>query len=332
MRMAPPDDDRRSHPPFNVQGSSDFFHNPPVFDDRAYSLSLDVNPSQIPNSFPPWTPTWSSPGLFVPPSDMLLPMGPNDSFGSWAGGSPVQEVIPDLSIPNTTDEPTIAQTPNFIPQSPPSAPAASRASFSSAGPRRGTPLTETQPRVLPTQRDADRFTNPFTECVNTFGTFRSLQFQRPPNGMVNGYVKFNWVRPTNESGRVEELPDDDASKADVVSHTSSQSSKSTPSPPPSYSHKSYSASPSRSVASLVPQRRASQPILIHSPQSVMSDMPFSIARQYLMSMNTPQMVPAHFGHESVMDTMGRKLWRFCTSFVVFYNTLACKLTLTSRHK
>lgn len=324
MRMAPPDDDRRSHPTFVHPGSSDYYHNAPVFDEQAYSLSLDVNPSQIPNSFPPWTPTWSSPGLFVPPSDMLLPMGPNDSFGSWASVSPVQEIVP-----NTADDPITTQTPNFTPQSPPSAPAASRASFSSAAPRHGTPLAETQPRFGPTQRDGDRFTNPFTECVDTFGTYRSLQFQRPANGMVNGYVKFNWVRPTGETGRVEELPDDDTSKADVVSHTSSQSSKSTPSPPPSYSHKSYSASPSRSVATLVPQRRASQPILIHSPQSVTSDMPFSVAQQYMLSMNAPQMVPAHFGHESIMDTMGRKLWRFCTSFIMSSKNRRYKLTFTS---
>ncbi|KAH7319748.1 hypothetical protein B0I35DRAFT_478071 [Stachybotrys elegans] len=42
------------------------------------------------------------------------------------------------------------------------------------------------------------FTSPFKDCLEAFGTLPFPRYSRPPNGQINGYVKFNW---TGESAR-----------------------------------------------------------------------------------------------------------------------------------
>lgn len=305
-RIVRPDDNKRlDTADLAHSGSSD--HSSPVFNEQPYVLSLDINPSPMPSPLTQWVPAYLSPGVLIPPSEMLLPvLELGDNFEDWAGTSSVHNVVPESPTCSVANMSVRAQTPDFIQQSHSPAPATPSTSVSLATARQSTPLTEIQPREQRAQQSANPFTNPFTECTNTFGSYLSLQFPRPPDGKVNSYIKFNWVHPTHKR-KIEELDDDDEiSSAGLVSSTSNQSSKRAHSPRPNL-HKAYSASSSvkASLSTTSPQPRHETPLptFVDSPNFV----------SFTLEASAPQLVPAHFGHDSILDSTGRKLWQFCTA-------------------
>lgn len=209
-----------------------------------------------------------------------------------------------------------AQPLDFISQSHHPTPAAPGTSMSPAMKQKSIALAEPQPWEQPTQQLATVFTNPFTECTNTFGSYLSLQFSRPSDGKINGYVKFNWVRPTHESN-ITELVDDEIPTAGLASPVSSQSPNCILSPLSDHLHKSDSASSivkiTISPTPPVAQRRVRHPTFTKSPYSARPKLSYFSKQNHMFEANAPQLVPPHFGRESILDTMGRKLWQFCTA-------------------
>lgn len=154
--------------------------------------------------------------------------------------------------------------------------------------------------------------SPFHDCVESFGTFNSPRFQRPMNGQVNGYVKFNWPRKRErETGFVEEIPSDEPHQQ--LTNKGSPPTNIRESSLPSDSF----VEAKKSLA--VPRRASAAPIMLTT------SLPSSASSIYSPTLSTkscdgaieiatgeqPQLVPPHFGFEARMDTTDRGLWRFC---------------------
>lgn len=306
----------------NLAYSGSLFHNSLVFDEHSYSSSLDVNSFHIPSSLTQWEPASLSPGALIPSSEMILPVFDlGDSFEYWTGTSSVHNSTAQPSAYSASNIPGMMQTPDLILQSQRPASADSTTSLPLVAKQQSPTGTEVQLRDQPTQQSAPLYTNPFTECANTFGSYLSLQFTRPADGKVNSYVKFNWVRPTSKR-KIQELADDEISSAGSVASVGSQLSECGPSPLPKRVGKSNSASPiskvSVSTTSPEPRSGAPHPTSMETPYSAGTSLACSSKQSYTLDANAPQLIPAHFGHESILDTTGRKLWRFCTARLVHF--------------
>ncbi|CEJ91022.1 hypothetical protein VHEMI06765 [[Torrubiella] hemipterigena] len=311
MRLGPSDGEARIRPDASLDTVD--FAAAGQLDEMGFAMSFDLNQQQFDTNWR-WSP---SPSFFPAPNDMLLPMGPSDTLDPWAPGSPIPQILDALGTtvaPIPYDNQATIQPGVLGPASPPAASHDSKASFTTAEKKPARSLNEINPHNNQRRSQTDRFISPFKDCVDTFGTFNSPRFQRPSNGQINGYVKFNWVK----RAQVEELADDaETSKERSTSPTSSQSTISTPSPgaAPATTTVSTTATPATTEVSngLALERRSSSATLIDSPMSARSSFSFESGMPLPVAVSSgpkPRMVPPDFGHELPMDSMGRKLFRF----------------------
>lgn len=165
-------------------------------------------------------------------------------------------------------------------------------------------------------RSRQAITSPFSDCIDSFGRSFSLKrFSRPLDGRVNGYIKFSWPqkgdggKPTATVIEVTDLDHDgDSSGFETVTSQHSYALS---------VQRRVSASPTTSTATLMsggdsPFSTASTLALSHH-DTLLS--PTGSFTQYLESEATenPRFVPPHFGHYTKMDSMDRKLFKFCES-------------------
>ncbi|OAQ96186.1 hypothetical protein LLEC1_02265 [Akanthomyces lecanii] len=164
-------------------------------------------------------------------------------------------------------------------------------------------------------RSKQAITSPFFDCLDSFGRNLPLRkFPRPSDGKVNGYIKFSW--PSKESRRssttveVVSLDYNSHSTSSVAAtQTSNQSSelslqrRCSASPASTSTLLAGSGSPYSTSSTMALSQAGAH---VHSPTgSFRSFCPDETA-------DAPQFLPSHFGHNAVMDNMGRKLYTFYT--------------------
>ncbi|PTB69053.1 hypothetical protein BBK36DRAFT_1192964 [Trichoderma citrinoviride] len=215
---------------------------------------------------------------------------------------------------------------SFDPASSPAS-TASTSSLTSSSTLPWPPLEAMQTMAAAVETSMESALIPFKDCLATFGRQASPRFPRPTDGRVNSYIKFNWPtrRPqgsrsssvsavakpgdAGEDDEVEEIvrPSSQSSSAlgtssrqlhDCTTQTSQQITARWPNPlkrsERSWSFSDTTSPPAMSGYSSSPYPRPWS----HGWGSSHS------------SMNSPRMLPRHFGLVSQMDKMDRKLWSF----------------------
>ncbi|PON28772.1 hypothetical protein TGAM01_v202619 [Trichoderma gamsii] len=170
------------------------------------------------------------------------------------------------------------------------------------------------------------FVSPFKDCLDTFGKLSSLRFNRPTDGTVNSYIKFNWPkhdelysRPSSKSAATQYGEDDDQNKHVRQLSQSSSTLIATKllynqASPESTSEQFYSEQLGRySRSPSLPSSSASYSVNL-SPSN-----PSSYARSWdqrnlqilrQMTEYTVPKLPSHFGFVSQMDDMDRRFFYF----------------------
>ncbi|KAL7817113.1 fungal-specific transcription factor domain-containing protein [Trichoderma gracile] len=173
------------------------------------------------------------------------------------------------------------------------------------------------------------FVSPFKDCIATFGKQPSPRFPRPTDGRVNSYIKFNWPTRRPQGGRSSSVsastrPGDDAGGEDEVEEIvrpSSQSSSALATPGRHLNDCASQASHEIAPRSSNPLKRSERSWSFSDTTSPPASSGYAITSPYARpwshgwgsshsSMNSPQMLPTHFGLVSRMDKMDRKLWSF----------------------
>lgn len=159
------------------------------------------------------------------------------------------------------------------------------------------------------------YTSPFTDCLDSFGKDYLLKsFPRPTDGRVNGYVKFTWPR---EESHVTEISESDE---EAESATSSGIVRNATQSRPDNQLSKYrraSASPSLSSAASVAStngspRSSASVVTVGSQNTSVANVPTQNRRQgSRVNISSPHFIPPHFGFMAIMDTMDRKLFKFC---------------------
>lgn len=182
------------------------------------------------------------------------------------------------------------------------------------------------------------FVSPFKDCLDTFGKLSSLRFNRPTDGTVNSYIKFNWPkhdelysRPSSKSAATQYGEDDDQNKHVRQLSQSSSTLIATKllynqASPESTSEQFYSEQLGRySRSPSLPSSSASHSANL-SPSSPSfyarswDQRNLQILRQ--MTEYTVPKLPSHFGFVSQMDDMDRRFFYFCTlGFSLFHQLL-----------
>ncbi|KAH8715466.1 hypothetical protein HC256_004285 [Beauveria bassiana] len=158
-------------------------------------------------------------------------------------------------------------------------------------------------------------TSPFHDCIDSFGHKFPLQtFSRPFDGRVNGYIKFFWpFKEGKQSSTTVEVASidhkGDSPSAVAATQTSSQNFER------SLQRRLFSSPASTSTllaGNDSPYLQSST--LPPSQIGVYLQSPTASFRSYYQNDNTkaPQLLPSQFGHDVVMDNMGRKLFSFYT--------------------
>ncbi|KGQ02538.1 hypothetical protein BBAD15_g12251 [Beauveria bassiana D1-5] len=158
-------------------------------------------------------------------------------------------------------------------------------------------------------------TSPFNDCIDSFGHKFPLQtFSRPLQGTVNGYIKLSWpLKEGKQSSTTVEVAgmnyNGDSPLAVAATPTSSQSFERSlqrrlfSSPACTSTLLAENDSPYLKSSTLPPSRIG---VYLQSPTASF--------RSYFLNDITkaPQFLPSQFGHDIVMDNMGRKLFSFYT--------------------
>ncbi|TFB07765.1 hypothetical protein CCMA1212_000570 [Trichoderma ghanense] len=184
--------------------------------------------------------------------------------------------------------------------------------------------TQAQPRPR-----SHGFVSPFKDCIATFGKQASPRFPRPTDGRVNSYIKFNWPSRRPQGGRSSSVsaatqPGDDAGEEDGVEEIIRPSSQSSSVLGNSSRqlHDCTNQVPYQITAkSPNPLKRSDRSWSFSDTASPPASSGYSVTSPYTRpwshglgfthsSMNSPQMLPSHFGLVSRMDKMDRKLWSF----------------------
>ncbi|KAK2596680.1 hypothetical protein QQS21_006255 [Conoideocrella luteorostrata] len=173
-----------------------------------------------------------------------------------------------------------------------------------------------------TTNGANNFiTTPFNDCLGSFGLHHSLQYSRPADGQVNGYVKFAWMKfECTKSFSVVGTPSFPHSPRIVELDGDSDSAKPEP------------AAERLPVAFIEPQalpvdssngmvncpignsKFVSQSAPTgYSPCTPTKSTPspdFSNDSWQVASMGAPKLVPSQYGYEIKMDYTDRRFWMF----------------------
>jgi hypothetical protein len=164
--------------------------------------------------------------------------------------------------------------------------------------------------------------SPFHDCLDQFGKFAKLQFRRPNDGFVNGYIKFRWAgksSPQMASSQPVPAPADSISWAGV-STTVSGAIPGTAQVVPMSVVPLYSPATSDFPATTV----GGIPLINHdwspaftSPASSPELLSQDGGPMAVQSTN-PRMLPPQFGLQAKMETFtDRKFWEFCESYTNF---------------
>ncbi|TQV97663.1 zinc finger-like protein [Cordyceps javanica] len=155
--------------------------------------------------------------------------------------------------------------------------------------------------------------SPFSDCIDSFGhTFSPQQFSRPVDGKVNGYIKFAWSqsqeRPSSRVVEVTDLEDDTPTTSVAISHTPNhgydlalQHCRATSASTPTVSPPTGSDSPCSTASTLVSSQNGA-----YLPSPTGSVAPYLEFDKRVK----PRYLPSHFGLNTVMDSMDRKLFKF----------------------
>lgn len=168
--------------------------------------------------------------------------------------------------------------------------------------------------------------SPFYDCLDTFGTFPTQYIARPPEGFVNGYIKFAWGKdPQPGMITAEILPNGETVPMDLSPPIDSSNTPPMPAIPP------YAAltplvtdvgvkletSPSpTNIADFTPSGMDysgfSTPSLDSQGSSPISSNSIITYQNYQNCQNNPQMLPPQFGYQAKVDNrMDRRFWQFC---------------------
>lgn len=191
------------------------------------------------------------------------------------------------------------------------------------------PLKPPHPTVPNTSRPRDQrlhaaanrlaLVSPFKDCLGNFGEAQKRRFNRPSDGKVNGYIKFNWPkeRPSRRPSASPIVAEPTASTADVdtpqtliqvASAPASALTSMTISPGVSsnFDLSCFLYDPAASF-----QRSRSLDVEVEAAEAETST--------EMAPMGAPRKVPKLFGYEAQMDHTDRKFWTFCTSLLVHYD-------------
>lgn len=160
--------------------------------------------------------------------------------------------------------------------------------------------------------------SPFKDCVGNFGEAQQRRFNRPFDGKVNGYIKFNWPKDrfgkSPSAGR-RSFALDSSSVAESIALTADADT-----PQSSLIHRG-SASASM-TASPDLESNVDFPSFLYgpAPSFELSHRVEAEARGVSVDssndwihIGAPQKVPKLFGYEAQMDHTDRKFWTFCMS-------------------
>ncbi|KAL7951701.1 fungal-specific transcription factor domain-containing protein [Trichoderma barbatum] len=171
------------------------------------------------------------------------------------------------------------------------------------------------------------FVSPFKDCVTSFGKQASRRFNRPSDGTVNSYIKFNWPQRRTQGGRSSSIsvvrqPSDDADDDQVeeIARPSTQSSSALVASNRHSNHHSKRLSPQTTARCSNSQRRCDRSLSFSDTTSPSAESshsmtppsahPWSPSWANYTSPKGPRMLPAHFGLISKMDKIDRQLFTF----------------------
>lgn len=157
--------------------------------------------------------------------------------------------------------------------------------------------------------------SPFHDCLDQFGKFTRLEFRRPNDGYVNGYVKFRWAnKASQQSDGSQPVPDpvDAGPWTDLPTTMPNAVAGPTPGglvPVISLHSPVTTEFPTTDVTGFSPAKSewssftsaASSPDLLPQDGSGMVVQP-----------TNPRMLPPQFGFRAKMETStDRRFWEFC---------------------
>ncbi|UNI22670.1 hypothetical protein JDV02_008536 [Purpureocillium takamizusanense] len=168
----------------------------------------------------------------------------------------------------------------------------------------------------PTSRDS--LISPFKDCLGRFGEANRRRFDRPFDGKVNGYIKFNWPKDkqSRRSSSVQAISDvpDVAEATGSGAEVESPRTSLTPVGPLPVSGPTANAA-IVFVQDLDYHGFDFSGFLQHSPSPTEGFSPILSQSTAEFStdvapMGAPRMVPKLFGYEAKMDQTDRKFWTF----------------------
>ncbi|KAM4062882.1 fungal specific transcription factor [Hirsutella rhossiliensis] len=157
--------------------------------------------------------------------------------------------------------------------------------------------------------------SPFKDCVGNFGEAQQRRFNRPFDGKVNGYIKFNWPKDKPDrrpsAGR-ESLVLDSPNVAELVASTADVDA-----PQSSLVHLG-SAPASMTMSPDLDSNFDFSCFLYGPPSSFELSHPVEVEARAvgaeisteLVPIGAPRKVPKLFGYEAQMDHTDRKFWTF----------------------
>ncbi|VUC21728.1 unnamed protein product [Clonostachys rosea] len=162
--------------------------------------------------------------------------------------------------------------------------------------------------------------SPFQDCLNTFGTFKTQNIARPPEGFVNGYIKFAWSKdPQPGVITAEVLPNGETVPMDLSPPIRSSPTPPMPTIPPYAALRALindgtlklETSPSpTNISDLSPGGMDMSGFSTPSLDSQVSS-PISSNNSVIQCATGPQMLPPQFGFRAkVENPMDRRFWQF----------------------
>lgn len=164
--------------------------------------------------------------------------------------------------------------------------------------------------------------SPFHDCLDQFGKFAKLQFRRPNDGFVNGYIKFRWAgksSPQMASSQPVPAPTESilwAGDPTTVSGAIPGTAQAVPmSGVPLYSPATSDFS--ATTVGGIPLINHDWSSAFTSPASSPELLPQDGGPMTAQPTN-PRMLPPQFGLQAKMETFtDRKFWEFCESYTDF---------------
>lgn len=177
-----------------------------------------------------------------------------------------------------------------------------------------------QVRTALKAEDGAHIRSPFRDCLDTFGTFPTQLLARPPEGFVNGYIKFTWGKDTQPGTFIPGAqPNGEMTPLDLSLPAGASNTSHIPGIPPYNALaqlltdfptiKSETPSPSPTNLSDIPHGGMD---LTNIPKrESQSSSPVS-STAIINYQNDPQMLPPQFGFQAKVDSrMDRRFWQFC---------------------